>query len=89
MTCYERYTCNKRALPNTLILVQCGDFYETFGNDAIIVAKLLDLPLTHRKISQTSKVALTGIVYHKLDEIADTLQDAGLLVNVLHNPIVG
>ncbi len=78
MTCFERYTISKRVLPTELILVQCGDFHETFGNDAILLSKVLDLPLTHRQLSESQSVAICGIVYHQLDYYLNKLHDMGI-----------
>lgn len=78
MTCFERYTINKRALPTELILVQCGDFHETFGNDAILLSKLFNIPLTHRRLSESQSVAICGIVYHQLDHYLNKLHDMGI-----------
>ena len=44
-----------------------GDFYETFGDDAVTVAKDLDITLTARDKNSDNPIPLAGVPYHALD----------------------
>lgn len=79
MLLYERYLNLKNILPTAVIFLECRDFWETFGNDAILVSTLLNLPLTHRKISENESVAIVGIVYHEFDNQIAKLNDLGVI----------
>ena len=49
----RQYHAIKRENPDSILLFRMGDFYETFGDDAKIVAKDLDISLTARAVSYT------------------------------------
>ena len=64
----EQYYQNKKLYPDALLLLRVGDFYETFADDAVIVARDLNITLTSRqKDDQGEKIPLAGVPYHSLD----------------------
>ncbi|WP_084048422.1 DNA mismatch repair protein MutS [Deinococcus hopiensis] len=68
-------------LPNTLLLFQCGDFYETFGEDAERAARLLGIALTH-KSSKDFSTPMAGVPIRTLDANVERLLAAGVRVAV-------
>jgi DNA mismatch repair protein MutS len=63
----RQYHAIKRENPDTILLFRMGDFYETFGDDAVIVAKDLDITLTARDKNSDNPIPLAGVPYHALD----------------------
>jgi len=72
----------KASYPGTLLLFRVGDFYELFGEDAIIASKILNIVQTHRKNGAAGKVELAGFPYHSLDSYLPKLVRAGQRVAV-------
>ena len=74
----EQYYQNKKLYPDALLLFRVGDFYETFADDAITVARDLNITLTSRqKDGQGEKIPLAGVPYHALDASLARLIRAG------------
>jgi len=74
----EQYYQNKKLYPDALLLFRVGDFYETFADDAVIVARDLNITLTSRqKDDQGEKIPLAGVPYHSLDAYLARLIRAG------------
>ena len=63
----RQYHAIKRENPDSILLFRMGDFYETFGDDAIVAAKDLDITLTARDKNSDNPIPLAGIPYHALD----------------------
>ena len=59
-----------------------GDFYETFGDDAVITARVLDITLTSRGKIKGEKLPLAGIPYHALDTYLHRMVKAGYKVAI-------
>ncbi len=59
-----------------------GDFYETFGEDAIRTSKILDIVLTRRANGSASHIELAGFPHHALDTYLPKLVRAGLRVAI-------
>jgi DNA mismatch repair protein MutS len=72
----------KASYPGTLLLFRVGDFYELFGEDAVIASKILDIVQTYRKNGAAGKVELAGFPYHSLDSYLPKLVRAGQRVAV-------
>jgi DNA mismatch repair protein MutS len=72
----------KEAHPDKLILFRMGDFYETFFEDAVTAAKILNITLTTRNKKDDSPVPLAGFPYHALDNYLDRLIKSGLKVAI-------
>lgn len=78
----KEYNRLKSKYPNTFVFYQVGDFYETFDNDAEIVAKHLDLVITSRHINETERVAMCGFPVRSLDKNIERLNTFGFSVAV-------
>ena len=73
----KQYNAIKGKHPNALLLFRVGDFYETFGEDAIKASKILDIVLTKRSNGAASAVELAGFPHHALDNYLTKLVRAG------------
>jgi DNA mismatch repair protein MutS len=74
----EQYYREKKLYPDALLLFRVGDFYETFAEDAVVVARDLNIVLTSRqKDDEGNKIPLAGIPYHALDAYLARLIRAG------------
>ena len=78
----KQYNTFKAKYPDALLLFRVGDFYETFGGDAIKASKILGIMLTRRSNGAASEVELAGFPYHALDTYLPKLVRAGLKVAV-------
>ena len=72
----------KAQYPDTILLYRVGDFYETFGEDAVTVSKTLGIVLTRRASGAGSYTPLAGIPYHAIDNYLPRLVQAGFKVAV-------
>ncbi len=77
----KQYNEIKARHPKALLLFRVGDFYETFGEDAIITAKILGIVLTNRN-NGGSKLELAGFPHHSLDTYLPKLVRAGQRVAI-------
>jgi DNA mismatch repair protein MutS len=73
----KQYNAIKAKYPGALLLFRVGDFYETFGQDAITASKVLDIVLTKRGSGSASETALAGFPHHSLDTYLPKLVRAG------------
>jgi DNA mismatch repair protein MutS len=73
----KQYNAIKAKHPGALLLFRVGDFYETFGEDAIKASKILDIVLTKRGNGSASETALAGFPHHSLDTYLPKLVRAG------------
>jgi DNA mismatch repair protein MutS len=74
----EQYYREKGRFPDALLLFRVGDFYETFADDAVIVARDLNITLTSRqKDDEGNKIPLAGVPYHALEAYLARLIRAG------------
>ncbi|MCB0844499.1 MAG: DNA mismatch repair protein MutS, partial [Bacteroidetes bacterium] len=78
----KQYFAIKAKYPGTVLLFRVGDFYETFGEDAIEVSKVLGIVLTKRANGAASHVELAGFPHHSLDTYLPKLVRAGKRVAV-------
>ena len=76
-----QYMGIKQQHPDAILLFRVGDFYETFGEDAIAVAQALGIVLTSRN-NGGSKIELAGFPYHSLDMYLPRLVKAGFRVAI-------
>lgn len=75
----------KEANPDALLLFRCGDFYETYADDAVEAAKILGITLTRRSNGKNSNGAaceMAGFPYHALDTYLPKLIRAGKRVAI-------
>ena len=77
----KQYNAIKTKYPDALLLFRVGDFYETFGADAIKTANILGIVLTSRNNGGT-KLELAGFPYHSLNTYLPKLVRAGLRVAI-------
>ena len=75
----RQYNEIKTKHPDALLLFRVGDFYETFGQDAIKASKILDIVLTKRA-NGSSNIELAGFPHHSIIHICLSwcAQDSGL-----------
>ena len=73
----KQYNAIKVKYPDALLLFRVGDFYETFGEDAIKAAGILGIVLTKRRNGAASYVELAGFPHHSLDTYLPKLVRAG------------
>ncbi|MDN3669157.1 DNA mismatch repair protein MutS [Echinicola jeungdonensis] len=73
----KQYNSIKAKHPGALLLFRVGDFYETFGEDAVIASKVLDIVLTKRANGAASHIELAGFPHHSLDSYLPKLVRAG------------
>ncbi|HCX20818.1 MAG: DNA mismatch repair protein MutS [Flammeovirgaceae bacterium] len=73
----KQYNAIKARYPGALLLFRVGDFYETFGEDAIKASKVLDIVLTKRANGSASHIELAGFPHHSLDAYLPRLVRAG------------
>jgi DNA mismatch repair protein MutS len=79
-----QYLAMKRQHPDALLLFRMGDFYETFDDDAGVVAEVLGIALTSRPMGgDGGRIPLAGIPYHALDRYLDRLVAAGHRVAIV------
>ena len=63
----KQYNDIKAKYPDAILLFRVGDFYETFGEDAIKAAKILGITLTKRANGSASFIELAGFPHHSVD----------------------
>ncbi|MBC5774246.1 DNA mismatch repair protein MutS [Pontibacter sp. KCTC 32443] len=73
----KQYNAIKAKHPGALLLFRVGDFYETFGEDAVKASRILDIVLTKRGAGSPSEIALAGFPHHSLDTYLPKLVRAG------------
>ena len=78
----KQYNAIKAKYPGALLLFRVGDFYETFGEDAVKASKILDIVLTKRSNGAASHVELAGFPHHALDSYLPKLVRAGARVAI-------
>ena len=78
----KQYNAIKRKYLDALLLFRVGDFYETFGEDAIKASNILGIVLTKRANGAASFVELAGFPYHSLDAYLPKLVKAGQRVAI-------
>ncbi|MBS4012279.1 MAG: DNA mismatch repair protein MutS [Bacteroidetes bacterium] len=78
----KQYFSIKGKYPGALLLFRVGDFYETFGEDAIKTAEILGIVLTRRANGAASYVELAGFPHHALDTYLPKLVKAGQKVAI-------
>src|SRR6476620_406130 len=72
----------KARYPDAVLLFRVGDFYETFGEDAITAARILGITLTKRSNGSASSIELAGFPHHALDTYLHKLVQAGYRVAI-------
>src|SRR3990167_7768017 len=78
----KQYNEIKARHPQALLLFRVGDFYETFGSDAVLASRVLGIVLTKRGAGSASETELAGFPHHSLDMYLPKLVRAGLRVAI-------
>ncbi len=78
----KQYYSIKEKHPDAILLFRVGDFYETFGDDAIKASKILGITLTQRANGAATYVDLAGFPYHAVDTYLPKLVRAGQRVAI-------
>lgn len=78
----KQYYAIKAVHPDAILLFRVGDFYETFGSDAIEASGILGITLTRRANGSASFVELAGFPYHAIDAYLPKLVRAGKRVAI-------
>ena len=73
----QQYLDIKHKYPQTIVFFRLGDFYETFDEDARIIAKELGIVLTSREMGKGHRIPMAGIPYHALDNYLGRLVNHG------------
>jgi DNA mismatch repair protein MutS len=68
--------------PDAILLFRCGDFYETFSEDAIKASQILGITLTRRANGSAKSIELAGFPHHALDTYLPKLVRAGMRVAI-------
>jgi len=78
----KQYNDIKAKYPDAILLFRVGDFYETFGEDAIKASKILGITLTKRANGQATFIELAGFPHHSVDTYLPKLVRAGYRVAI-------
>jgi DNA mismatch repair protein MutS len=78
----KQYNSIKAKYPETILFFRMGDFFETFGPDAIVTAKVTGIVLTKRGNGSASEIELAGFPHHQLDAYLPKMIRAGYRVAV-------
>lgn len=78
----QQYNTIKAKYPGALLLFRVGDFYETFGEDAVKTAQILGIVLTRRGTGPNGALELAGFPHHSLDNYLSKLVRAGQRVAI-------
>src|SRR5688572_18119278 len=78
----QQHRAIKQKYPDAILLFRVGDFYETFGQDAILAAQVLGITLTKRNNGSSASSELAGFPHHALDTYLHKLVKAGYRVAI-------
>lgn len=78
----KQYQEMKKKHPDAIILFRVGDFYETFGEDAIAVSEICGVTLTRRASGKSASIELAGFPHHALDSYLPKIIRAGKRVAI-------
>jgi DNA mismatch repair protein MutS len=78
----KQYNAIKVKYPDAMLLFRVGDFYETFGEDAIKASQILGIVLTRRANGSAQYIELAGFPHHSLDTYLPKLVKSGLRVAI-------
>ena len=78
----KQYFAFKAEHPEAVLLFRCGDFYETYGDDALIASKVLGIVLTKRSSATPGAIPMAGFPYHSLETYLPKLVRSGYKVAV-------
>jgi DNA mismatch repair protein MutS len=73
---FRQYQELKRQYPDVILLFRCGDFYELYGQDAVIGAAAMEITLTSREM-RGQRLPMAGVPFHAIDRYLARLLNAG------------
>ncbi|ABX06710.1 MAG TPA: DNA mismatch repair protein MutS [Herpetosiphon sp.] len=82
MTMWQQYLSIKQKYADVILFFRLGDFYETFGDDAKLIAEVLDITLTVRGLSSDENTPMAGVPYHAADNYIEQLVSRGYRVAI-------
>ncbi|MBO4537216.1 MAG: DNA mismatch repair protein MutS, partial [Bacteroidales bacterium] len=74
----KQYFDIKAQYPGAILLYRVGDFYETYGEDAVVASRVLGLVLTRKSSGNGTFIEMAGVPYHAIDNYLPRLVQAGL-----------
>mgnify|MGYP003316552075 CR=1 FL=1 len=78
----QQYFAMKALHPEALLLFRCGDFYETYGDDAQTASKVLGIALTKRSSVMKEQIPMAGFPFHAIESFLPKLIRAGFKVAI-------
>ena len=78
----QQHNAIKAKYPDAILLFRVGDFYETFGQDAVVASQVLGITLTKRNNGNAASSELAGFPYHAMDTYLHKLVKAGYRVAI-------
>ncbi len=78
----KQYFGMKAEHPEAILLFRCGDFYETYGDDALVASKVLGIVLTKRSSAMATPIPMAGVPYHAINQYLPKLVRAGYKVAI-------
>ena len=78
----KQFFAVKAEHPEAMLLFRCGDFYETYGDDALTASKVLGIVLTKRSSATPGAIPMAGFPHHSLETYLPRLVRAGYKVAV-------
>ena len=78
----QQHAAAKRAYPNAIVFFRMGDFYEMFGDDAVLGSKLLELTLTARNRGKPDEIPMAGVPHHAAHGYITRLLELGQQVAI-------
>lgn len=78
----RQYFDMKEDYPEALLLFRCGDFYETYGDDAVTASKILGIVLTKRSSVTANPIPMAGVPFHAINSYLPKLVRAGYKVAI-------
>lgn len=78
----KQYLEMKKKFPDAMLLFRVGDFYETYGSDAVKSAGILGITLTRKSNGSATYTEMAGFPYHALEQYLPRLVKAGLRVAI-------
>ncbi|CAN5413847.1 DNA mismatch repair protein MutS [soil metagenome] len=85
----QQYFAAKAEHPDVLMAIRIGDFYEFYGDDAVIAAETLEITLTGREDAGNGRIPMAGVPYHSVEKYLAKLVQKGMkvaLCDQLENP---
>ncbi len=78
----QQHSAAKRAYPQAIVFFRMGDFYEMFGEDAVVGSKLLELTLTARNRGKPDEIPMAGVPHHAAHGYISRLLELGQQVAI-------